>query len=136
MLTAVGGRPDLRIIRSHCATQPEFVCDVLRAGNSPLVKDSAEAVDGFAADKRIRAVVLAAPGLGFTFSKGGLSNVAMPFSSGLGRRTMSPRMPATVQSSKANSVSTSKRIRCQAWPSFLLVAVSPLAAAGSLPGRR
>ena len=78
VLTAVGGRPDLRIIRSHCATQPEFVCDVLRAGNSPLVKDSAEAVDGFAADKRIRAVVLAAPGLGFTFSKGGLSNVAVP----------------------------------------------------------
>jgi predicted dienelactone hydrolase len=78
VLTAVGGRPDLRLIPSHCATQPEFVCDVLRAGNSPLVKDNAEAVDAFAADKRIRAVVLAAPGLGFTFSKGGLSSVAVP----------------------------------------------------------
>ena len=78
VLTAVGGHPDLRIIPSHCATRPEFVCDVLRAANSPLVKDNAKAVDGFAADKRIRAVVLAAPGLGFTFSKGGLANVAVP----------------------------------------------------------
>lgn len=76
VLTAVGGRPDLRIIPSHCATRPEFVCDVLRAGNSPLVKDNAAAVEGFAADKRIRAIVVAAPGLGFTFARGGLSNVA------------------------------------------------------------
>jgi len=78
VLTAVGGRPDLRLISSHCATHPEFVCDVLRAGNSALVRDNAETVDVFAADKRIRAVVLAAPGLGFTFAKGGLSNVAVP----------------------------------------------------------
>jgi len=77
VLTAVGGRPDLRVIPSHCATHPEFVCDVLRAGNSPLVRDNVEAVGGFAADKRVRAVVLAAPGLGFTFAKGGLSNVAV-----------------------------------------------------------
>ena len=78
VLTAVGGRPNLRIIPFHCATQPEFVCDVLRAGNSPLLKDNAEAVDAFAADRRIRAVVLAAPGLGFTFANGGLSDVAVP----------------------------------------------------------
>ena len=78
VLTAVGGHPDLRIIPSHCATRPEFVCNVLRAADSPLVKDNAKAIDGFAADKRIRAVVLAAPGLGFTFSKGGLAKVAVP----------------------------------------------------------
>jgi predicted dienelactone hydrolase len=78
VLTAVGGQPDLRVIASHCATQPEFVCDVLRAGNSPLLKTSTETADGFAADRRIRAVVLVAPGLGFTFANGGLANVVVP----------------------------------------------------------
>lgn len=78
VLTAIGGRPDLRVIPSHCATQPEFVCEVLRAGGSPLLEGGVEAADGFAADSRIRAAVIAAPGLGFTFAKGGLSNVAVP----------------------------------------------------------
>lgn len=78
VLTAVGGRPDLRVIPSHCATQPEFVCEVLRASGSPLLMDSVAAADSFATDSRIRAAVLAAPGLGFTFTKGRLSNVAVP----------------------------------------------------------
>lgn len=78
VLTAVGGRPDLRVIPSHCTTQPEFVCEVLRAGGSPLLKDSIAAAESFATDSRIRAAVLAAPGLGFTFAEGGLSNVSVP----------------------------------------------------------
>lgn len=78
-LTAIGGRPDLRAVAKHCARTPEFVCEVLRAGNSPLLNESAESVDqGFAADPRIRAAVVAAPGLGFTFADGGLQSVATP----------------------------------------------------------
>jgi predicted dienelactone hydrolase len=86
VLTVAGGRPDLRIIPSHCATQPEFVCDVLRASNSPLVTAGSEAVDAFVADTRVRAIVLAAPGLGFTFAKGGLSDVAVPVQLWTGQR--------------------------------------------------
>jgi predicted dienelactone hydrolase len=34
VLTAVGAQPDLRIVATHCAESPEFVCDVLRHAQS------------------------------------------------------------------------------------------------------
>ena len=46
VLTAVGGRPNLRIIPFHCATQPEFVCDVLRAAGSPLLASTPSGLVG------------------------------------------------------------------------------------------
>ena len=79
VLTAAGARPNLGLVASHCASTPEFVCDVLRAANSPLLKPSAELADRlFVADPRIRSVVVAAPGLGFTFANGGLRGVSVP----------------------------------------------------------
>ena len=79
VLTAVGGRPDLGMVRSHCAATPEFVCEALRASNSPLlVEGGARADHDFVADPRIVAAVVAAPGLGFAFAGGGLENVRVP----------------------------------------------------------
>jgi len=79
VLTAAGGRPDLALVAPHCANTPEFVCEVLRAANSPLLKPSTEPADRlFVADARIRSVVVAAPGLGFTFANGGLRSVSVP----------------------------------------------------------
>ncbi|HTN49940.1 MAG TPA: dienelactone hydrolase family protein [Burkholderiaceae bacterium] len=78
-LNAIGGRPDLRAIPAHCARTPEFVCEVLRAGNSPLLKEIAEPIDqDFVEDARLQAAVIVAPGLGFTFANGGLRGVAVP----------------------------------------------------------
>jgi predicted dienelactone hydrolase len=79
MLTAVGAQPDLRMIAGHCATKTEFFCDVLRHFNSPLLKaGAATAGVPFVADPRIKAAVLAAPGIGFTMGPAALDNVRVP----------------------------------------------------------
>lgn len=79
VLTAVGGQPDLRIIAKHCAESPEIVCDLLQSVNSPLLSaDSATVEKDFLPDLRIKAAVVAAPGLGFTFVPNGLDNVHVP----------------------------------------------------------
>jgi predicted dienelactone hydrolase len=82
VLTAVGARPDLGLIPGHCARQPEFVCDLLRQAKSPLLPASSAGVPAvhavFQADPRIRAAVVAAPGLGFTMAGQGLAQVGVP----------------------------------------------------------
>lgn len=79
VLTAAGAQPDLRLVASRCAEAPEFACDVLRQGKSPLLAPGGAAAAGaFVADPRIRAVVAAAPGLGFTMTPEGLSGVRVP----------------------------------------------------------
>lgn len=79
VLTALGGRPDLSRIASHCADHPQlWVCTMLRqhpaAGSAP----PASAPESPSADPRIRAAVIAAPALGFTFDAAGLSSVRAP----------------------------------------------------------
>lgn len=77
VLTLAGGKPDMAIIRDHCRDQSEFVCDVLRASGSSLV-DGPAGAGAFAADARLKAAVVVAPGLGFTFADGGLAEVGIP----------------------------------------------------------
>jgi len=76
VLTLAGGRPDMALIRGHCGRPPDFICTVLAQVGSPLVQGAGGAGE-FAADARIRAAAVAAPGLGFTLA-GGLSNVRIP----------------------------------------------------------
>lgn len=79
VLTAVGAEPDLNIVAKHCVESPEFVCDALRQAGSPLVAPGGAAKAGaFVADPRIRAAVVAAPGLGFTMTPQSLSGVRVP----------------------------------------------------------
>lgn len=79
VLTAVGGQPDLRIIAKHCAESPEVVCDLLRSVNSPYLNANTPTMgDAFLPDLRIKAAVVAAPGLGFTMVPNGLNNVHVP----------------------------------------------------------
>lgn len=79
VLTAAGAQPDLRIVATRCAASPEFVCDLLRAAKSPLLAaNTATRGDAFLPDPRIRAAVVAAPGLGFTMAPDGLANVRVP----------------------------------------------------------
>jgi predicted dienelactone hydrolase len=75
-LTAVGGEPDLRVIATHCAASAEFVCKLLSDSNSALMHpESVPPAGAFIRDARIKAAVIAAPGLGFTFVPDGLRNV-------------------------------------------------------------
>ena len=79
VLTAIGAQPDLSIIATHCRESPEFACDLLRQANSPLLKPDASSVAGaFVQDARIKAAVLAAPGLAFAFTPDRLSSVSVP----------------------------------------------------------
>jgi predicted dienelactone hydrolase len=72
-LIAIGGKPDLSRIATECASRPEFICKTTSPqrykGHPPVTWPS---------DHRIRAAVLAAPGLGFTFNAASLSGVTVP----------------------------------------------------------
>ncbi|HSL31368.1 MAG TPA: dienelactone hydrolase family protein [Anaerolineales bacterium] len=79
VLTAAGAQPDLSIVAKHCAESPEFVCDLLRSVNSPILNlDTPTMGDAFSPDMRIKAAVVAAPGLGFTMTPNGLDKVQIP----------------------------------------------------------
>lgn len=79
VLTAVGAEPDLRIVARHCAESPEFACDVLGQANSPLLSSATTDLGGaFVHDTRIKAAVVAAPGLAFTFVPDGFGKVSVP----------------------------------------------------------
>jgi predicted dienelactone hydrolase len=79
VLTIVGAQPDLGNIAKHCAESREFACDLLRHFNSPLLtSDAPDRGDAFVPDARIRAAVVAAPGLGFTMGPSSFGSVKVP----------------------------------------------------------
>lgn len=79
VLTAVGAQPDMRLIGPHCQAAPEFVCQVLKQVGSPLLAvDAAWPGMPLRAPTRIKAAVVAAPGLGFVFGPRGLAGVTAP----------------------------------------------------------
>lgn len=86
VLTAIGAQPDLRLIATHCAQAPEFVCDVLRHARSPLLDADARTGDPMQVSARIRAAVVAAPGLGFTMSPARLAAVQVPVQLWIGEK--------------------------------------------------
>lgn len=73
VLAAAGARPDLSRIGTHCTAHPEFFdCGLIRAHPSerqpwPPLHDA-----------RLRALVVAAPALGFAFDRAGLAAVSVP----------------------------------------------------------
>lgn len=74
VLTAAGGRPDLRRLADHCARHPTlFDCTLLKA--QPRAGPGAWPPTH---DRRIRAIVVAAPALGFAFGRAGLAGVTVP----------------------------------------------------------
>jgi predicted dienelactone hydrolase len=77
MLVAAGGKPDLARIRAHCRANPRlFDCQVAAKGPTGLLPLTR--LIPWTQDRRIRAVVVAAPALGFTFGRTGLRNVRVP----------------------------------------------------------
>ncbi len=80
-LVALGARPDLARIGAHCQEHPEdWVCQFVRGRAAPTGSapaGSATAV-GWAHEPRIKAAVVAAPALGFTFAGDALAGVTRP----------------------------------------------------------
>jgi predicted dienelactone hydrolase len=86
-LTAIGGEPDLRLIATHCATAPEFVCRLLSDSNSALMRpEGLPPASAFVRDARIKVAAVAAPGFGFTFVPNGLLQVTAPVQLWSGQR--------------------------------------------------
>lgn len=74
-LAIIGGVPDFTKIGPMCRQYPgDFACQLLAKSESPVVAPATLAV----ADARIKAAVVVAPALGFTFSPDGLKNVNVP----------------------------------------------------------
>jgi predicted dienelactone hydrolase len=74
-LAIIGGVPDLTQIGATCRQHPgDFACQLLAKYVRPVVAPATVAV----ADARIKAAVVAAPALGFTFAPDGLKNVKVP----------------------------------------------------------
>jgi predicted dienelactone hydrolase len=77
VLVSVGGVPDLSQIAPYCAEHPQtYVCQLVKA--HPIATDQHLAPDSWIADPRIKAAVVAAPAVGFTFSRQGLAGVHVP----------------------------------------------------------
>ncbi|MDK2747835.1 MAG: prolyl oligopeptidase family serine peptidase [Brevundimonas sp.] len=76
VLTAAGGKPDLSRVVDHCRPHPDFYdCRLVSAHPEAI---QAAAVQDWIHDARIKAVVAAAPALGFTFTREGLSGLTQP----------------------------------------------------------
>jgi predicted dienelactone hydrolase len=77
-LASIGAVPDFSTVRPMCREYPgDFGCQLLKkSGNAVTVP--AAATIASAADSRIKAAVVAAPALGFTFEPDGLKNVKVP----------------------------------------------------------
>lgn len=74
VLAAVGGRPDLTRLTEHCAAHPTFFdCNLVKA--QPHVSIGAWPD---MRDPRIKAIVIAAPALGFTFDRAGAAAIRIP----------------------------------------------------------
>jgi predicted dienelactone hydrolase len=79
-LVSVGGRPDMAKIAPFCEThKTDFACQLI-ARNLDVLSTAAATLPGRdgAKDGRIKAAVVAAPALGFTFSPDGLRDVSIP----------------------------------------------------------
>lgn len=74
-LAIIGGVADFTKIGPMCREYPgDFACQLLARSESPVAAPATLAV----ADARIKAAVVVAPALGFTFSPDGLKNVKVP----------------------------------------------------------
>jgi predicted dienelactone hydrolase len=77
VLVSIGGVPDLARVAPYCAGHAQaYVCKLLAA--HPVPPGAQVRDDEWIADPRIKAAVVAAPAIGFTFTRSGLKNVTIP----------------------------------------------------------
>lgn len=77
VLAAAGGDPDLNRLADHCRANPGFY-DCRLIGQHAGTMQAGASAPRLPHDARIKALAVAAPALGFTFTKDGLSKVTQP----------------------------------------------------------
>lgn len=75
VLVAAGAKPDLSTVAPHCKAHPDFFDCKLTASRPP---PAGALMSTWTHDARIKAVVSAAPAMGYSFTKAGLSRVTVP----------------------------------------------------------
>ena len=79
VLTSIGAQADIGQLARHCAASVEFACGMLKKVKSPLLAGTQGSTGAPSLrDERIRAAVVAAPGLGFALSADSLASVRIP----------------------------------------------------------
>lgn len=77
-LASIGGVPDFSKIGPMCGKHPgDYACQLMARSASNVAALTSQGITS-AVDARIKAAVVAAPALGFTFSPDGLKNVKVP----------------------------------------------------------
>jgi predicted dienelactone hydrolase len=77
-LAVIGGQPDMRTMAPHCRAHPTFFdCRLVARAGVDLETLTPPPASVWVADHRIKAAVIAEPGLGFAF-RNGLKGVAIP----------------------------------------------------------
>lgn len=77
VLVAAGGIPDLGQIKPHCAAHPDYF-DCKLVARFPAAVARLDAAPDWTRDARLKAVVAAAPALGYSFGQAGLSQATLP----------------------------------------------------------
>jgi predicted dienelactone hydrolase len=78
-LVAIGGVPDMYRTIPHCAAHPgEWMCRAMRKRGFIPDNEGPIPEGAWRHDRRLRAAVVVAPALGFTFGQAGLAGVAAP----------------------------------------------------------
>jgi len=77
VLAAGGGDPDLTRMIEHCRAHPAFY-DCRLLGQHPVTMAPGQRAPSLPHDARIKALAVAAPALGFTFTREGLAGVTQP----------------------------------------------------------
>ncbi len=77
-LVMIGGRPDFSLVGPHCSEHPqEYTCTLI-AGRPVGTPSAPGPMSAALHDIRIKAAVVAAPALGFSFAPEGLADVKAP----------------------------------------------------------
>lgn len=78
VLAAAGGNPEMTRLTDHCRANPGFYDCRLIGQHPQTVLAASDQPLQFTHDRRIKALVVAAPALGFTFTHEGLAGVIQP----------------------------------------------------------
>jgi predicted dienelactone hydrolase len=78
VLAAAGGNPDLTRLVEHCRANPRFYDCRLVNQHPETMQGGAQGAPRPPHDARIKALVVAAPAMGFTFTRAGLADVTQP----------------------------------------------------------
>lgn len=77
-LVSIGGQPDMGKVVPHCAAHPaQYVCTMITK-HGERFKSAQSTATAQMHERRIRAAVIVAPALGFTFDAAALSSVTIP----------------------------------------------------------